>query len=189
MKMQILRLITMRRLKFSSSVLAIAGVALALVPAVGWPQHEHHRGQSSAPSIGSPAIPFELKSLEGKSVGLTSFRGKPLVVNFFASWCDPCREEMPLINALAAKGAKDGYSVLGIAVEDSRAAVIEFGREFKLVFPLALDLNSTVKRSYRIFGPPATFFIDGQGMIRDVVLGPVTPQRAGEAMKKIGIAG
>ena len=51
--------------------------------------------------------------------------------------------------------------MLGIAVEDSRAAVTEYARESKLLFPIALDLNSTVKRSYRIFGPPATFFIDG----------------------------
>ncbi len=92
---------------------------------------------------------------------------------------------MPLINDLASKGAKDGYSVLGIAVEDSRAAVTEFAKESKLVFPVALDLNSTVKRAYRIFGPPATFFIDGQGIIRDVVLGPITPDRARAAMKKI----
>ena len=107
-------------------------------------------------------------------------------MNFFASWCDPCREEMPLINELAAKGIKEGYSVLGIAVEDGRAAVTEFAKETKLVFPIALDLNSTVKRAYRIFGPPATFFIDRQGIIRDVVLGPITAERAGEAIKKIG---
>jgi cytochrome c biogenesis protein CcmG/thiol:disulfide interchange protein DsbE len=159
-----------------------------MVPAMGWPQHEHHTGQSSAPSIGAPAVPFELKSLEGKLVGLASFRGRPLVVNFFASWCDPCREEMPLINDFASKGAKEGYSVLGIAIEDSRAAVTEYAKESKLAFPIALDLNSTVKRSYRIFGPPATFFIDSQGIIRDVVLGPINLERAGEAMKKIAIA-
>jgi cytochrome c biogenesis protein CcmG, thiol:disulfide interchange protein DsbE len=95
---------------------------------------------------------------------------------------------MPLINELASKAAKDGYSVLGIAVEDGRAAVTEFAKETKLVFPIALDLNSTVKRAYRIFGPPATFFIDGQGIIRDVVLGPITAERAREAMKKVGAA-
>jgi cytochrome c biogenesis protein CcmG/thiol:disulfide interchange protein DsbE len=157
-----------------------------MTPAVARSQHDYH-GQNAAPSIGKPAIPFELKSLEGKPAGLASFRGKPLVVNFFASWCDPCREEMPLITELASKGAKDGYSVLGIAVEDSRAAIAEYAREFKLAFPIALDPNSTVKRAYRIFGPPATFFIDGQGIIRDVVLGPITPERAHEALKKVGV--
>jgi cytochrome c biogenesis protein CcmG/thiol:disulfide interchange protein DsbE len=172
-----------------SSRLAVfcCAALLSTLPSIAWPQQNHHTGQSAAPSVGSPAVPFDLKSLDGKSVGLANFRGKPLVVNFFASWCDPCREEMPLINELASKGAKDGYSVLGIAVEDSRAAVTEYAKESKLAFPIALDLNSTVKRSYRIFGPPATFFIDGQGIIRDMVLGPITPERAREGMKKAGI--
>jgi hypothetical protein len=72
-------------------------------------------------------------------------------------------------------------------VEDTRAAVIEYVKEADLVFPIALDLNSTVKRLYRIFGPPATFFIDGKGVIRDIVLGPMTPERARDAMQRTGI--
>jgi cytochrome c biogenesis protein CcmG, thiol:disulfide interchange protein DsbE len=159
---------------------------LALAPAPSWPQHKHQARPSEPPAVGRAAFPFDMKSLDGKSVGLASFRGKPLVLNFFASWCDPCRDEMPLINELAANAGGD-YSVLAIAVEDTRASLSEFAREFNLVFPIALDLNSTVKRSYRIFGPPATFFIDGQGTIRDIVLGPITPERAREAMKKLGI--
>ena len=160
----------------------------AMTPALGWSQHEHKANPSAGPAIGRPAIPFELQSLEGKSAGLANFSGKPLVINFFASWCDPCREEMPLINELAANGAKQGYSVLGIAVEDTRAAVTEYARESKLVFPIALDLNSTVKRAYRIFGPPATFFIDGNGIIRDIVLGPISAERAREAISRMAVA-
>ena len=114
---------------------------------------------------------------------METFRGKPLVLNFFASWCDPCRDEMPLINELAAKGDKEGYRVLGIAVEDTRAADHRIQQRSQSSFPIALDLNNTVKRSYRIFGPPATFFIDGQGIIRDMVLGPLTRERALEALK------
>jgi cytochrome c biogenesis protein CcmG/thiol:disulfide interchange protein DsbE len=160
---------------------------LILTAAIGWSQHEQHGGQSSAPAAGAPAIAFNLKSVDGNSVGLASFRGKPLMMNFFASWCDPCREEMKPINELAAKGGKDGYAVVGIAVEDTRAAIMQYAQEAKLVFPIALDLNSTVKRAYRIFGPPATFFIDGQGTIRDVVIGPITPERAREGLKKAGV--
>jgi cytochrome c biogenesis protein CcmG/thiol:disulfide interchange protein DsbE len=168
-------------------VLWCATALSMMAPVIAWSQHDHHAGQSSVPSVGNPAIPFELKSLDGQSVVLASFRGKPLVVNFFASWCDPCRDEMPLINELASKATKSGYSVLGIAVEDSRAAVTEYAREAKLVFPIALDLNSTVKRSYRIFGPPATFFIDHQGIIRDIVVGPITPERARDGLTKAGV--
>jgi cytochrome c biogenesis protein CcmG, thiol:disulfide interchange protein DsbE len=161
---------------------------LILTPTTGGSQHAQHGGQSFAPGVGAPAIAFDLKSVDGKPVGLATFRGKPLMINFFASWCDPCREEMPLINELAAKAGKDGYSVLGIAVEDTRAAILQYAQEAKLVFPIALDLNSTVKRAYRIFGPPATFFIDGQGTIRDVVIGPITLERAREGLKKAGVS-
>jgi cytochrome c biogenesis protein CcmG/thiol:disulfide interchange protein DsbE len=189
MKIQIMQTIRIRWRKVLRSASPIGGaVFFALAPATGWAQHDHPAGQNSAPVAGSPAISFELKSLDGKPVGLANFRGKPLVMNFFASWCDPCRDEMPLINELASKAAKDGYSVLGIAVEDGRAAVTEFAKEANLVFPIALDLNSTVKRAYRIFGPPATFFIDSHGIVRDVVLGPITAERAREAMKKVGAA-
>jgi thiol-disulfide isomerase/thioredoxin len=128
-----------------------------------------------------------LRTLDGKAISLESFRGKPLVMNFFASWCDPCREEMPLINELAAQSGNKGYSVLAIAVEDSRAAVTEYAKESKLTLPIALDLNSKVKRAYRIFGPPATFFIDDQGIIRDIIIGPLTSERASTALMNAGI--
>ena len=167
---------------------------LAWVLAFGSPssaahaQHAHPAGKKAGPQIGAAAMPFELKTLDGESISLTSFRGKPLVMNFFASWCDPCREEMPLINDLAAKAATDDYSILAVAVEDSRSAVTQYAKESKLIFPIALDLNSTVKRAYRIFGPPATFFVDRKGTIRDIIIGPLTPERASTALKKAGIA-
>jgi cytochrome c biogenesis protein CcmG/thiol:disulfide interchange protein DsbE len=162
-------------------------IGLGFLPNAGQAQPAHPANQNPTPQIGAPAILFDLKRLDGKSISLISFRGKPLMMNFFASWCDPCRDEMPLINELAAQSAKNGYSVLAIAVEDSRAAVTEYAKEFKLIVPIALDLNSTVKRAYRIFGPPASFFIDSQGTIRDAVIGPLTPERASAALKNAGI--
>lgn len=168
----------------ASTLWLIAG---AYGPAVTWAQHEHTT-PITAPAIGAQAVDFELKLLDGKSVSLQQWRGKPVVINFFASWCDPCRDEMPLINEIAAGADKGGYRVIGIAVEDTRAAVTQFSREAKLTFPIGLDLNSTIKRAYRIFGPPATFFIDAQGTVRDIVLGPVTPERARQGLKKSGVS-
>lgn len=170
-----------------SAVASIMGLVAGLYgSSVTWAQHEHAT-PATGPAIGAPAADFELKLLDGKSVRLEQLRGKPLVINFFASWCDPCRDEMALINEIAAGGDKGGYRVIGIAVEDTRAAVMQFSQEAKLEFPVGLDLNSTVKRAYRIFGPPATFFIDAQGTVRDIVLGPVTPARAREALKRAGV--
>jgi cytochrome c biogenesis protein CcmG, thiol:disulfide interchange protein DsbE len=168
--------------------LLIIVLAIAIRPSLSRAQHVHPANPSAAPTVGAPAVAFDLKALDGKPLNLELFHGKPLVLNFFASWCDPCRDEMPLINELASQGNKNGFSVVGVAVEDTRAALLEFAKESKLVFPIALDLNNTVKRAYRIFGPPATFFIDSQGVIRDVVLGPVSRERCLEALKKSGIA-
>jgi cytochrome c biogenesis protein CcmG/thiol:disulfide interchange protein DsbE len=184
----------MKKIKFTVVRLRGPGAfLLACVVGSGSPsgvaqaQHPHSAAQNAAPQIGAPAIPFELKTLDGRSISLRNYRGKPLMINFFASWCDPCREEMPLINELAARSRNNDYSVLAIAVEDSRAAVTEYAKESKLNLPIALDLNSTVRRAYRIFGPPASFFIDGQGIIRDVVIGPLTPERVSAALKNVGI--
>jgi cytochrome c biogenesis protein CcmG, thiol:disulfide interchange protein DsbE len=170
-----------------SAVASITGLMAGLYgSAVTWAQHEHTT-PAVAPAIGAQAVDFELKLLDGKSIRLEQLRGKPVVINFFASWCDPCRDEMPLINKIAAGGDKRGYRVIGIAVEDTRAAVMQFSKEAKLAFPVGLDLNSAIKRAYRIFGPPATFFIDAQGTVRDIVLGPVTPERARQALNKSGV--
>jgi cytochrome c biogenesis protein CcmG/thiol:disulfide interchange protein DsbE len=166
------------------SLAVLLFAAFAMPSASTYGQHAHPAPQSVAPMVSVTAPAFELKTLDGATARLQTFDGKPLVLNFFASWCDPCREEMPLLNDLAAKAAAQGYNLLGIAVEDTRSAVAEFATESKLVFPIALDLNSTVKRAYRIFGPPATFFIDSRGVIRDVVLGPLTVERARQALQK-----
>lgn len=175
-----------KRVILWTCLLSVLG--LSAIPGVGRPQNGPQVGQKPAPAVGSEAIPFELKTLDGKVVGLETFHGRPLVMNFFASWCDPCREEMPLLNQLASKSNQDGYAILGIAVEDTRAAVMQYVAEAKLVFPIALDLNSTVKRAYRIFGPPATFFIDSRGIVQDIVIGPMTPERGREGLKKAGVA-
>jgi len=144
-------------------------------------------GQSAAPIVGVAAVGFELKTLDGEPVRLEKFRGTPLVMSFLASWCGPCREEMPVLNALASRADRNGYAVLGIAIQDRRVPAMEFVRETGVVFPIALDLNNKVQRAYRVFGPPATFFVDAQGVVRDAVLGPITPERAREALEKAGV--
>jgi cytochrome c biogenesis protein CcmG/thiol:disulfide interchange protein DsbE len=124
---------------------------------------------TTGPSVGQTAATFELTTLEGESIRLESFRGRPLVINFFATWCDPCREEMPLVNALAQAAQGGGYEVLGIAVQDTRVAVTQYAKAFY------------------VYGPPATFFIDRDGVLRDRVMGPLTPERARAGLEKAGL--
>jgi peroxiredoxin len=167
----------MRRRPVSVALL----ILIASLSAPAWARPE------APPVVGGAAVPFQLTTLDGIAISLEQFRGKALVINFFASWCDPCREEMPLLNELARQADEHGYRVLGVAVEDSRAAVTQFARAAKIAFPIALDTNSRVKRAYRIFGPPATFFVDATGTVRDVVLGPLTAERARRAIQNAGV--
>jgi cytochrome c biogenesis protein CcmG/thiol:disulfide interchange protein DsbE len=145
-----------------------------------------HAYAQTAPSANA-APRFELKTLDGHPASLETFHGRPLLLHFFASWCDPCREEIPIVNALTADAGRQGYSVLGVAVQDTRAAVTEFARELKIAFPIALDLDGRAHRDYRIFGPPATVFIDADGVSRDTVFGPMTPERARAGLEKAGV--
>ncbi len=182
--------------RFKTATIALKLAPRALLIALLWASPDaasaaqllEQASPRPGPAAGRAAPGFQLHTLDGKPISLESYRGKPLVLNFFASWCDPCREEMPLINELAANSEKGNYRVLGIAVEDSRAALDEFKKEARLIFPMALDLNNAVKRSYRIFGPPATFFIDAEGVVRAMVLGPLTQERALEALRKTAAA-
>ena len=170
-------------------VMAIFLCVLAVAEAFLASAARSQAGQSAAPTIGAAAVGFELKTLAGEPLRLEKFRGRALIMNFFASWCDPCREEMPLINALASKAGENGYAVLGIAIQDRRASVMEFAREAGVVFPVALDLDSKVQRAYRVLGPPSTFFVDAQGVLRDFVFGPLTPERMHQALEKTGVRG
>jgi cytochrome c biogenesis protein CcmG/thiol:disulfide interchange protein DsbE len=144
-------------------------------------------GSRNLPGVGAVAPTFELTSLEGQLLRLEAYRGQPFVLNFFASWCDPCRDEMPLLNELAASASRDGYRVVGVAIQDTRPALLQYATEAGLTFPIALDLNNKVQRAYWVYAPPATFFIDAQGVIRDKVSGPLSPERARAALAHIGI--
>jgi cytochrome c biogenesis protein CcmG/thiol:disulfide interchange protein DsbE len=160
---------------------AVLAGLLVSGPGPAWPQGGARR---TGPQVGMAAGGFELTTLQGEPLRLESFRGRPLVMNFFASWCDPCREEMPLLNALASE---PGVRVLGVAVQDGRGAITQYAREARLTFPIALDLNSTVQRAYWVYGPPVTFFIDAGGTIRDKVVGPLSPDRLREALARVAV--
>lgn len=110
-------------------------------------------------------------------------RGRPVIVNFFATWCTPCRREMPLLER-----ARDSITVLGIDVLEDSAKVADFGRQQGVNYPLLLDTTGDVKDGYRVSNLPATFFIDSEGMIQDVVLGEVKEQQLREILGRLGAA-
>lgn len=118
-----------------------------------------------------PAAEFNLPLLERRNVGLKDFKGKVVILNFWASWCPPCREEMPSLERLY-KGYKDkGLLILGVNYMETPKKVKGFMKEFKLTFPTLLDKDGEVMREYMVVGIPTTFIIDKKGMVAGKVFG------------------
>ncbi|MGE3960682.1 MAG: TlpA family protein disulfide reductase [Dehalococcoidia bacterium] len=126
---------------------------------------------SAPPALGEPAPDFVLEeSGSGQRVSLSDFRGQPVVLNFWATWCVPCRTEMPDLQA--AYDAED-VVVLAVNWQESESVVQAFVDEFGLSFPTVLDSEGRVREHYGVVGLPATFFIDAAGILRARNFGPV----------------
>jgi cytochrome c biogenesis protein CcmG/thiol:disulfide interchange protein DsbE len=121
----------------------------------------------AVPSPGDPAPPFSLTMSDGKTIANASLKGKPVYLNFFATWCGPCRVETPGIEKLYKKFAPRGLHVLGIDVGENAGMTRNFARDFKLTYQLAADPDSTTRASYGgglYF--PLHVFIDAKGIVR-----------------------
>lgn len=155
-----------------------------LLLGVGWawqsrvPTSIASAGQIPSPREGFPAPEFTLKTLAGgETVSLSDYRGRVVIVNLWASWCGPCRAEMPALQAVYAAQQAHGLEILAInsTVQDSEAAARAFVQEFSLTFPVLLDQAGEVGQRYRLLSLPSTFFVDRKGVIRSVILGgPMT---------------
>jgi cytochrome c biogenesis protein CcmG/thiol:disulfide interchange protein DsbE len=128
-----------------------------------------------SPLIGKPAAPFTLKTFDGEPLTLEAFRGRVVVINFWASWCYPaCYEEAPAL-ARAWHAYKDrGVMIVGIDIQDKEEAARKFLNQFGLTFPNAPDPMGRVSVDYGVYGVPETFFIDRAGRVRWKHVGAVT---------------
>jgi cytochrome c biogenesis protein CcmG/thiol:disulfide interchange protein DsbE len=131
-------------------------------------------GLETAPRKGFLAPDFTLSTLDGSSVRLSDLRGKPVLINFWASWCGPCRQEMPHLQAIYETHADQGLVVLGVDQLESPSAVAGFVEELGLTFPIPLDGDGKVAADYQARGLPTSFFVDASGVIRDAFTGPMT---------------
>jgi peroxiredoxin len=128
------------------------------------------------PEKNQPAIDFSLPSLEGKEFRLQDYAGKPVIINFWATWCTPCREEMPLIENYYRQHSSN-VAVLAINDGDSLASVRSFVDEMGLSFPILLDQDSQVSRLYKVLALPTTLFIDQNGILRYQHTGSLTEEQ------------
>ncbi|HUP27372.1 MAG TPA: redoxin domain-containing protein [Chloroflexia bacterium] len=131
-------------------------------------------GSGQAPRIDAQAPDFTLKDINGKEVKLSSLRGKPVMLNFWATWCPPCRAEIPVIAQMYSETHKEGtYEILGVATQSDTQTIAAFAKEFGMAFPVLPDDGSQVTSQYHVLPIPTTFFIDKDGIIRSIKSGPV----------------
>lgn len=177
---------TSRRTGVSQREAAMAGVGIViglLVIVVVWALTG--RGASSAPlpiaEMNRPAPDFTLSGLDGVAVHLGSYRNKIVLVNFWGSWCEPCKDETPALQAAYQKLRDQGLVVIGVNVRhneragaDGDADVRTFVARYHVDYPIALDRNGDIGRAFQVYVLPTSFFIDQTGMIRHVSFSAVT---------------
>jgi peroxiredoxin len=163
--------LTSRVYTIFSLVLLFSGAAwiwLSRAPAGATTQ-----GAIPAPQKGFLAPDFKLETGEGESVQLSELRGKPVVVNFWTSWCPPCREEMPALQRVHQDYQEKGVVILGLnsTVQDDRQQAQAFAAKQGLTFPIVFDEQGEATRLYQVRALPTTFFVDAQGMIQELITG------------------
>jgi peroxiredoxin len=137
------------------SKLILTAVALMLIAA-----------QAQAISESAPAPDFTLKSNSGKNIKLSELRGQVVMINFWASWCGPCRQEMPLLNQLYQRYEPMGFTLLGVNVEEDSAAADKVLKEIPVDFPVLYDNRNQVSDTYQVRAMPSTILIDRDGKVR-----------------------
>lgn len=122
------------------------------------------------PRVGQPLDNFKLSRLKGADLQLADLKGKPVVLNFWATWCIPCQDEMPLLEKYAQKYS-GSMVVVGVDSQEISGVVSDYINKLGITFPIALDSNGDLTRSYLINGFPTTLFVDKNGVLRNIHIG------------------
>ena len=127
--------------------------------------------EPSGARVGEPAPDFQLENLAGQSISISDLQGKPVLLNFWATWCPPCRAEMPYLQQIYEEWSDKGLVLLAIDIGEGPSQIKEFLETNNLSLPVLLDSDKSVAQRYNITGIPATFFIDKDGTIQVKIIG------------------
>lgn len=145
-------------------------------------------GRPTAVKIGDRAPEIDLKSLTGDPVTLSKLEGRPVLVNFWATWCGPCREEFPALVRKYKQYQEQGFVILAVNYQDENSdqGLLTFARNTNVPFPIVRDAGERVGRMYRVTGLPTSIFVDRKSVVRDIVVGgPMTDEFLDKQWAKI----
>jgi cytochrome c biogenesis protein CcmG, thiol:disulfide interchange protein DsbE len=150
------------------------------------PEDVNASGLPPSADIGHPAPDFTLQTLHGELVRLSDFRGKPVILNFWASWCGPCRTEIPALQDAWEKVEGEAV-ILGVDVQEDVLTVSVFASERGMAYPIVLDLDGEVNRTYRVYALPTTYFIDARGIVVEIYTGALNVPLIQRRVKELAL--
>ena len=151
------------------STILLFGFVLTLLAILGWALWRNNGGPREA----GKAPDFALTNFEGETIALSDLRGKVVVINFWASWCLPCREEAPYLEATWRKYKDQGVVFIGVGYVDTEKEALAYLDEFDITYFNGPDVGTRISRDYRIQGVPETFYVAKDGSLRGVKIGPL----------------
>jgi peroxiredoxin len=186
--------------------LAVAAIVLAVLGGVALAVRSSRSGDASpaaattppsdaglgpigdaSPKLGSPAPDFALRDADGQVVKLSDYRGKVVWVNFWATWCVPCRKELPDIQTLNDELSDKGLVVLTVNYQEGASDAKDFFAQHDVTLPLLLDTSGSVYDEYKLTGLPDSFFVDRDGILQAQQFGSFTPETMRERLAAAGL--
>lgn len=174
---------------------ALLGLSAGLVAWGGFPERTTPAALSeataltpvAAPVAGGLAPDFEALTLSGARFSLLEARGRIVVLNFWATWCEPCRAEMPSLESRSRTHESAGLTVVGVNFDEAAELVSAFQSELGLTFPIVLDPGARIQTQYQVLGYPTTFFVDRSGVIQFVHIGSMDEAELDGYLREMGL--
>lgn len=159
----------------------IYGSVLGLLALLAWGLRQAQAGPRSQ----GPAPDFTLTTFDGNQVTLSELRGQVVVINFWASWCPPCRDEAAYLEATWREYQDQGVVFIGIDYADTDTEALAYIAEFDITYPNGPDLGTRISQAYRIQGVPETFYVAKDGSLRGVKIGPLAPPELDDRLHEL----
>lgn len=167
-------------------LLACVSIGMLILLSIGENSGNMKDAADLPPVVGSVFPDFNATTLEGREFRFADYKDRATIINFWATWCPPCREEMPLFQDAFTIYSPD-LVVLGVNVGEEALLVQRFVEDYQISFPVLLDSDSSIQRQFSIQGFPTTFFVDKDGLLRAYHIGLLTPNLFSGYLQKIGI--